>query len=177
MSTTWELFLYLPTYLLLYQVTTVITCYIIPTWGACMYVRMYVASYFYIIHRCSCSGDWPDLTKTTKLVNLAFNLAATQSKQHNGHTVVQVKGGNHIPTYQIAAGHCSLKTLHHWVYLIRMCERVSKRACVCVCVCVCTSLNYNNYDIITSMGGWSVGHSHTNSLAINSGHGIRLHLW
>ena len=145
-----------------------------------MYVCTHVASYFYIIHRCtcSCSGDWSDLTKTTKLVNLAFNLAATQSKQHNGHTVVQVKGGNHIPTYQIATGHCSLKNAPS-LGIFDTYVRASEQAClcVCVCVCVCTSLNYNNYDIITSMGGWSVGHSHTNSLAINSGHGIRLHLW
>ena len=44
-----------------------------------------------------------DLPKTIKLVNLAFNLAATQSKQHNGHTVLPGQKGNHIPTYQMAA--------------------------------------------------------------------------
>ena len=82
------------------------------------------------------SGDQLDLTKTTKLVNLAFNLAATQSKQHNGHTVLPGQEGNHIPTYQMAAGIVHQKA--HRVYL--MCASVCVCLHVCVCVCVCVQV-------------------------------------
>ena len=57
-----------------------------------------------------------------------FNLVATQSKQHNGHTVLWGQEGNHIPTYQIAAAIVHQKAPSPSIF--DTCERV----CVCVCV-------------------------------------------
>ena len=89
---------------------------------ACTYIIMYIILY---VH--SMGGIRPH--KTIKLVNLA----ATQSKQYNGHTVLPGQEGNHIPTYQMAAAIVHQKAPS--VYLICV-----ECVCVCVCVCVCAQV-------------------------------------